>query len=922
MAFYTLFPPKIFRIMRKRILLIVIMAVLSMAWSVRAVSQSTVKGVVVDSETNEPIVGATVTLQGTKNVVFTDDNGRFTLKSPKTKAILQFTCVGYENLMLPINRSGEYDLGFVPLGIATVLLRDAVVTTRAVARKTPVALTTIGSVMIEERIGAADFPKVLEVSPGVYVTRGGGGYGDSKINMRGFKSENVAVLVNGVSMNDMEWGGVYWSNWAGLADVASSIQTQRGLGAAKVSTPSVGGSINIVTKTTDAKRGGFASYAIGNDGYNKLLFNVSTGRTADGWAITLLGGRTAGNGYIQGTEFEGWNYFASVSKELGKNHLLTFTAFGAPQWHNQRSAYDGLTVKGWQEVGKYMPIGQQYRYNPTYGFDKNGQRRTSSKNSYHKPQLQLQHLWQVNNRSSLNTVLYASIGNGWGHSGQGTAPYSSAWYGSNNGVLNQQFRRADGTFDYGAVQTLNENSESGSQMVMTLSRNNHKWYGLVSTYTKEVSPKFNFYGGIDLRYYVGTHTNEISDLYNGTYYIDRYRKNVKPTNYDGAGTDAFVYKKLTVGDVVYRDYDGHVAQGGFFAQGEYDWQNLTAFVSGAANLTSQWRVDRFYYDKDHQKSDKVNKIGFTLKGGANYKFPGIDSFGGQHNVFANLGVISRAPFFSGGAFLASTVSNQINPDAVNEKIFSVEAGYTYHTAAFNLNLNLYHTQWKDKTMAKSYEFVNLSGNADRATINMQGVNSVHSGVEVDLDYKPYKWMSLNGMLSVGDWRWTNNPVGYFYDSAGQPMTKEKTVASGIQAADHAQMVINQKDVKEGGSAQFTAGLGVNLYPLEGVRLGLQWKYFSDYYADYTVSSNDITLGGSKTFTTPWKTPAYGLFDLSAGYSFKMGGNNATLSGNIENLFDQEYINEAYDGGSHDWDTAYRVFYGFGRQMSLRLKVNF
>lgn len=344
--------------MRKLVLLSVIMVVFSIAWSVQAVAQSTLKGVVVDRETNEPIVGATVVLQGTKVTTFTDDNGRFVLKSPKTKATLQFTCVGYEGLVLPINRAGEYDLGYVPLGIATVALRDAVVTTRAVARKTPVALTTIGSVMIEERIGAADFPKVLEATPGVYVTRGGGGYGDSKINMRGFKSENVAVLVNGVSMNDMEWGGVYWSNWAGLADVASSIQTQRGLGAAKVSTPSVGGSINIVTKTTDAKRGGFASYAIGNDGYNKFLFNVSTGRTADGWAITLLGGRTAGNGYIQGTEFEGWNYFASISKELGKHHMLTFTAFGAPQWHNQRSAYDGLTVKGWQEVAKYMPIGQ------------------------------------------------------------------------------------------------------------------------------------------------------------------------------------------------------------------------------------------------------------------------------------------------------------------------------------------------------------------------------------------------------------------------------------------------------------------------------------------------------------------------------------------------------------------------------------
>lgn len=69
------------------------------------------------------------------------------------------------------------------------------------------------------------------------------------------------------------------SNWGGLIDVASSIQVQRGLGASKVSTPSVGGSQNIITKTTDAKKGGFISYGMGNDGYSKVMFSVSSGLT-------------------------------------------------------------------------------------------------------------------------------------------------------------------------------------------------------------------------------------------------------------------------------------------------------------------------------------------------------------------------------------------------------------------------------------------------------------------------------------------------------------------------------------------------------------------------------------------------------------------------------------------------------------------
>lgn len=86
------------------------------------------------------------------------------------------------------------------------------------------------------------------------------------------------------------------------------MQVQRGLGAAKVAAPSVGGSINIVTNTTDVKAGGGISYAVGNDGFNKIAFNVSTG-LRNGWAISILGAKSWGNGYVQGTEFEAYSYF-------------------------------------------------------------------------------------------------------------------------------------------------------------------------------------------------------------------------------------------------------------------------------------------------------------------------------------------------------------------------------------------------------------------------------------------------------------------------------------------------------------------------------------------------------------------------------------------------------------------------------------
>ena len=76
-------------------------------------------------------------------------------------------------------------------------------------------------------MGNQEFPEVLNTTPSVYATKSGGGFGDSKINIRGFAQENIAVMINGVPVNDMENGAVYWSNWAGLSDVTSAMQVQR-----------------------------------------------------------------------------------------------------------------------------------------------------------------------------------------------------------------------------------------------------------------------------------------------------------------------------------------------------------------------------------------------------------------------------------------------------------------------------------------------------------------------------------------------------------------------------------------------------------------------------------------------------------------------------------------------------------------------
>ena len=913
-------------------LFLVTLVVLSMVGFAFAQSNTmTCRGIVFD-ELGEPVVGATVQAKGTTIAIATDIDGKFSLKVPTTTKEIQISYVGYKTLTL----KAEPEMGEIKLQPDSKMLQDVVVTSSvAKTRETPIAISEITAAEIETKLGNKEFPEVLKGTPGVWATPEGGGYGDAKINMRGFKAPNVAVLINGIPMNDMEWGGIYWSNFAGLANVTSNMQTQRGLGAAIISSPSIGGTIAITTRGLDSRKGGSVWYGTGNDGLNDVGINLSTGLMKNGWAITVLGSRKWANGYIQGTQYEAWNYFVNVSKKIGDNNQLSLTAFGAPQWHNQRNSGNGLTVEGWQDVKQFMQGQSPYKYNPTYGFDNEGRQRTSNRNFYHKPIISLNHIWQINEYSSLSSAVYVSLSRGGGYNGQGrTTAWRNTWYGASYGSLNWEnngltIRRPDGTYDYGAIQDMNAASTTGSNMIMSTSNNDHEWYGLVSTYKNEIIPNvFTLTAGIDIRYYVGHHNNKIIDLYSGDYYMDDYNRGlVKVENNKARANPEWQYQKLGVGDIVYRNYNGYVNQEGIYGQGEWKFLEgrVTSILAGSLNYTTQQRKDMFYYDAEHAWSDKVNTLGGTIKGGVNWN---IDR---NNNVFVNGGYISKAPFFSYGVFLASATSNDINPNKRNEKIGSVEAGYSYHSPKFTMTLNGYYTKWLDKTDNETVRTGTVTDDrlatyGERYSLALENVTAQHWGVEFNFTYVPTNWFELTGMFSWGDWIWDNNPIGYYYNSQGQPLSNPSTgaLASGIKAEDHAWSKVIQKGIHIGGSAQTTAALGVQFRPFKGFRIGGDWTVNVRNYSDYAVSGSSLTANTTLYVQDPWCIPWGNEFDLNASYNFKIGGLNATIYGNVYNLFNYNFVKDATTNyaSKGTWENAYQIFYSFGRTFSLRLKINF
>ena len=839
-----------------------------------AMAQGTITGKIVDANTGDPLIGATVMVEGTTQGCVADVNGEFSLQvSKKGNVILLFRFVGYESLTKTVNLNKNQKLGEIRMTESSVGLDEVMVSASYVTadRSTPIAYSSIEPEALETKLGNKEFPSVLKSTPSIYTTDNGGGYGDSRVTLRGFDTDNIGVLINGVPINGMENGKVYWSNWAGLSDVTKYMQVQRGLGASKLGLSSVGGTINIITQTTDAQMGGSVYYGIGNDGYEKMAFSVSTGLLKNGWAISLSGSRTEGDGYFKGGEFLGWNYFVNVSKKINDAHRLSFTAFGAPQKHNQRGNK--------ALIEDYRKHRDGIRMNTSYGYI-NGQVVPTGYgyNEYHKPQISLNHFWNINDHSNLSTAVYFSKSTGGG----------KRVYGADKNRLQYDYQTGrpyaetsltpEGLIDYESVMRDNAASVNGSSVVFTMETNAHDWYGLLSTYTNNLSESLCLTAGIDGRYYKGYHYAEITDLLGGEYFIDNNIKYREPN------------RQLFVGDKVNYHNIGNVMWWGGFVQAEITKALYSAFISASVSDQSYRRKDEGKYGKyASNKNFPVTTswqhfVPVSVKAGFNYKI------GGFQNVFVNAGYVTKTPLMN-NVFINNT--NEVQKDAKYEKIVTAEIGYGLNLEKFNLNLNGYYTKWMDKSVTKSI------GN-EKATI--PNIDAIHMGIELEAEYKPCSTLDFKAMFSLGDWKWGDDVLFDLYNDQQELIGSFKAYI---------------KDLHVGNAAQTTASLMGTWEPLPKFRIGVDWNYFGRNYADFDPTLRNNASDRSQA----WKMPEYSTLDANVSYKFKIGKVGAKFYCNVNNILDKEYVADAKDGSDHSAKSAL-VYFGNGITWSTGLKITF
>ncbi len=882
-----------------------------------ATAQHTVSGVVIDGETNQPLLGANVLIKGTSVGASSDIDGKFTLKTSQTQGTLVFSYVSFENKEVPFRISNGKAFVRVVLQPDAQSLEEVVVTGSALMdiaqeRKTPVAVSTIRASEIVEKLGNQEFPELLNRTPSVYATKSGGGYGDSKINLRGFSSQNIAVMVNGMPVNDMETGKVYWSNWSGIADVTSAMQVQRGLGASKLAIASIGGTINIVTKASDMPESGTVSLAIGNDGYNKELVAYNTGKTKSNWSTSLLLSRTSGSMYADGTKFQGYNYYFALGYTPSEKHSFQFMITGAPQWHNQRRYEISIA-----DYLKYGSDGKPNRkYNSQWGYH-NGEEYALYVNAYHKPVAMLNWDWNMDSSSTLNTVVYASLGRGGG-----------AKLDDRN--ISAYRNQDTGLFDIDRL--VQDNAAAGLvKNYRVKDVNSHDWYGILSNFNHKLNEHWSFNTGIDARYYKGYHYVVVNDLLGGKYVSDLSNKNLTTARQIYNTVDIspnynpFNSRLDPLEDRISYSSNGEVYWGGIFGQVEYSSKKLSAFAQWSSSVQGFQRVDDFLKEGTLALTGKPETAmktttgyktitGYNLKGGLNYN---INEY---HNIFFNAGYYSKQPL---AAAVYPNHKNFLNPNLQNEKILGLEAGYGLKYNGLNVGLNVYRTSWKDR-----YERKDNQKDTDntRYMVELEGLQEIHQGVEVEANYRINDYVKLNGMFSLGDWYYKGNATARTFLSDNN---EEYTIKSQQALGNTTNQFTTYLDnTKVGETAQLTANLGVTVNPIKNLKFDLNWQYVNDLYAKLDVNTFSNKTSAEKGVL---KLPSYNLFDLGASYKFNIAEKKTlSLLVNVNNLLDTYYIAES-STNIHATNTSVtykgvdvnnRVFFGYGRTWNVALKYNF
>ncbi len=230
-------------------------------------AQKTVTGRITGRGDNQPILGATVQVKGTRTATSTAADGTFTVKVPTDNSILVITAIGFSPMEFPV--AGRTTIGDISMAVNNSTLNDVIVTGYTAQKKKDItgAVAIVNVDEMKQTPGGTTESLLQGQAAGVTVINSGLPGGGSNFRVRGITSlgnSDPLVIIDGIraGINDLDVNDI------------ESIQVLKDAGAAAIY--GVSGSNGVIIVTTKRGRG---KAKISYDGY------VGTQRPLKGYNI-------------------------------------------------------------------------------------------------------------------------------------------------------------------------------------------------------------------------------------------------------------------------------------------------------------------------------------------------------------------------------------------------------------------------------------------------------------------------------------------------------------------------------------------------------------------------------------------------------------------------------------------------------------
>ena len=769
-------------------------------------------------------------------------------------------------------------------------------------------------------------------------------FSSSFFKVRGLDSDNAIVHINGIKMNKLYNGRPQWSNWGGLNDVLRNQELSNGSIPLKYNFGGILGSNNINIRASEYGEGGRITYSSSNRSYsNRLMATYNSGMLEKGWAYSLSIGRRWGNeGYQDASFYDSNSAFLSVQKIFNNKHSLNFAAIYAP---NRR----GKVSPNTQEVYDLKGI----KYNEYWGYH-DGEKRNSRVKRVVEPILILNHDWNINEKSNLET----SIGYQFGEMGNSRLDYagggnpSPAYYqdlpsyfladtdGPNyeGAYIAQENFINNGQINWNRIydaNLTNNQANLNAAYVLYEDRVDDTQLTINSVFNTEVNENIKLSASANYRNLVSDNFAEIFDMLGGQSYsnIDSFDY----LDYNLLSPNSIIYE----GDKFKYHYKMNAEEMSLFTMMNFSFNKLEFYLAGDITNTVYQRNGIFENEANagnsSGKGDEISFDGYGVKLGITYKFSG------KHILDFNSAYLQKAPSIR-NTFTNSRVNHNVVGSDVNglindspiteEKIMSFDANYIFRTPIFTGRLTGFYSAVKDANEISFYYADGLVGFADDSEFVqeiLQGIDKKYFGVEFGVEAQIIPTVKLKGAASIGQYTYDNNP--YLYLGADN-----NTVAVGPS---------NLENYKIAGGPQRAYSLGFEYRDPDYWFIGVTSNFFTNTYLDVSpltrtqnfylaqdgLPFNDYDVTTARDLLRQEKFDDYMVVNMIGGKSWKIDNYFVGFFASINNILDQKYRTGGFEQGRNanyqqllqDTNKPKRVFgpkYWYGRGTNYFLNLYF